>query len=107
MADTTITGTISTGQTLHGTLGASPDVPTGAVVTGNEISGQMVGGPKGETGPKGDPGTTDYNDLDNLPDLTLKADKADTYTKSEVDTKDTTVANTAQSNLTAHTSHIS
>lgn len=31
-------------------------------------------------------GTGDYNDLDNLPDLTLKADKSDTYTKIEVDT---------------------
>ena len=31
-------------------------------------------------------GTTDYNDLNNLPDLTLKADKSDTYTKIEVDT---------------------
>ena len=62
MADTTITGTISTGLTLHGTLSASLDVPTGTVVTGNEISGQMVGGPKGDkgdtgaTGPQGAPG---------------------------------------------------
>ena len=31
-------------------------------------------------------GTGDYNDLNNLPDLTLKADKSDTYTKIEVDT---------------------
>ena len=30
--------------------------------------------------------TGDYNDLNNLPDLTLKADKSDTYTKIEVDT---------------------
>lgn len=37
-------------------------------------------------GPQGDPGTTDYNELENLPDLTLKADKATTYTKVEVDT---------------------
>ena len=50
MADTTITGSITTGLTLHGTLGASLDAPTGTVVTGNEISGQMVGGPKGADG---------------------------------------------------------
>ena len=43
-------------------------------------------GIQGVQGPKGDPGTTDYNELQNLPDLTLKADKSDTYTKSEVDT---------------------
>ena len=48
MAGTTITGTISTGLTLHGTLGASQDTPTGTVVTGSSIDGQMVGGPKGE-----------------------------------------------------------
>lgn len=45
-------------------------------------------GPKGDKGDKGDtgaPGTTNYNELTNLPDLTLKADKADTYTKNEVD----------------------
>lgn len=66
-------------------------------------------GPQGQKGEKGDtgaPGTTDYNELVNTPDLTLKADKADTYTKSEVDTKDTTIATTAQSNLTAHASNI-
>jgi hypothetical protein len=37
----------------------------------------------------------------------LKADQATTYTKTEVDTKDTAVADTAQSNLTAHTSNTS
>lgn len=64
MADTTITGSVSTGLTLHGTLGASLDVPTGAVVTGNEISGQMVGGPKGDVGPAGYTPVkgVDYND---------------------------------------------
>ena len=74
------------------------------------IATSVLAGPKGEKGDKGDkgdPGTTDYNELQNLPDLTLKADKADTYTKSEVDTKDLSVANTAQSNLTAHTSNTS
>jgi hypothetical protein len=37
----------------------------------------------------------------------LKADQATTYTKTEVDTKDTAVADTAQSNLTTHTSDTS
>ena len=37
----------------------------------------------------------------------LKADQATTYTKTEVDTKDTAVADTAQTNLTAHTSNTS
>lgn len=40
----------------------------------------------GRRGLQGGPGTTDYNQLENLPDLTLKADKATTYTKTEVDT---------------------
>ena len=64
MADTTITGSVSTGLTLHGTLGASLDVPTGTVVTGNEISGQMAGGPKGDVGPAGYTPVkgVDYND---------------------------------------------
>ena len=35
----------------------------------------------------------------------LKADQATTYTKTEVDTRDTAVADTAQANLTAHTSN--
>ena len=43
-------------------------------------------GPKGDKGDTGAPGTTDYNKLQNLPDLNIKADKADTYTKIEVDT---------------------
>ena len=43
-------------------------------------------GPKGDKGDTGAPGTTDYNELQNLPDLNIKADKADTYTKIEVDT---------------------
>jgi hypothetical protein len=51
-------------------------------------------GATGPQGPKGDPGTTDYNELENLPDLTLKADKATTYTKTEVDTALTGKANT-------------
>lgn len=55
-------------------------------------------GPQGPQGIQGDPGTTDYNELTNLPDLTLKADI--TY----VDSQDTSVASVAQSNLTAHTS---
>ena len=42
-------------------------------------------GAQGPEGPQGPPGTTDYNELENLPDLTLKADKATTYTKIEVD----------------------
>ena len=37
----------------------------------------------------------------------LKADQATTYTKTEVDTRDTAVADTAQANLTAHTSNTS
>ena len=59
-------------------------------------------GPKGDTGPqgpKGDPGTTDYNELENLPDLTLKADKATTYTKTEVDTVLTGKANTVHTHV--------
>ena len=62
-------------------------------------------GPKGDTGatgpqgPKGDPGTTDYNELENLPDLTLKADKATTYTKTEVDTALTGKANTVHTHV--------
>lgn len=42
-------------------------------------------------GPKGDPGTTDYNQLDNKPNLTLKADKTyvddqDTVLTKKIDT---------------------
>ena len=36
--------------------------------------------------------------------LNLKADKSDTYTKAQTDSKDATVASTAQTNLTTHTS---
>ena len=68
--------------------GIGPQGPIG--LTGDQ-------GDVGDKGDKGDPGTTDYNELINTPDLTLKADK--TY----VDTQDTSVASTAQSNLTAHT----
>lgn len=39
--------------------------------------------------------------------IALKADQSTTYTKTEVDTKDTAVADTAQTNLTAHTSNTS
>lgn len=66
---------------------------------------QGLQGIQGLKGDKGDTGTTDYLELQNLPDLTLKADKADTYTKTEVDNKDLAVATTAQTNLTAHTSN--
>jgi len=66
---------------------------------------QGIQGEKGDTGatgpqgPKGDPGTTDYNELENLPDLTLKADKATTYTKTEVDTALTGKANTVHTHV--------
>lgn len=48
---------------------------------------------RGATGPKGDPGTTDYNELENLPTLGTAAAKdeeyfaksATTYTKDEID----------------------
>ena len=39
--------------------------------------------------------------------IALKADQSTTYTKTEVDTKDTAVADTAQTNLTTHTSNTS
>lgn len=39
--------------------------------------------------------------------IALKADQATTYTKTEVDTKDTAVADTAQTNLTTHASNTS
>ena len=50
------------------------------------ITGFGIKGDKGDKGDTGDAGTTNYNELTNLPDLTLKADKSDTYTKIEVDT---------------------
>lgn len=54
----TVSGDITTGITLSGTLVAAT-APVGQVVLGNAIEGQIVGGPKGETGdqgPQGDPG---------------------------------------------------
>ena len=48
------------------------------------------------------PGTTDYNELINKPDLTLKADKATTYTKTEVDTALTGKANTVHTHTAAN-----
>ena len=59
------------------------------VSLGEAVNNYLLPGPKGDKGDKGDKGntgTTDYNALINLPDLTLKADKSDTYTKIEVDT---------------------
>ena len=59
------------------------------VSLGEAVNNYLLPGPKGDKddkGDKGDTGTTDYNALINLPDLTLKADKSDTYTKIEVDT---------------------
>lgn len=117
-----------------------------------KVGASVKRGLKGEQGPQGEPGTTDYNALINKPDLTLKADKVTTVntlygvnglgnqysypisqaantssiaqrssggtlavgtptsgahatTKTYVDSQDTSVAFTAQSNLTAHTSN--
>ena len=63
------------------------------------IEGRGPTGAQGEKGEKGDPGTTDYNELENLPDLTLKADKATTYTKTEVDTALAGKANTVHTHV--------
>lgn len=53
-----ISGDVATSLSLAGSL-SSLTAPDGSVAIGNEIEGQMVGGPKGDTGatgPQGDPG---------------------------------------------------
>ena len=51
----TISGSITTGVVLAGTMVIS-SAQDGTVVVGNQVEGQIVGGPKGEKGDKGDTG---------------------------------------------------
>ena len=44
-----ISGSISTGVSLNGSL-SNDTATSGEVVIGNQIDGQMIGGPKGEDG---------------------------------------------------------
>lgn len=87
MADEIVNADVVIGDVLNVTVDNVTETVTVTLTTEQEVlNATIVPGTKGDKGDKGDVGTTDYNELINTPDLTLKADKSDTYTKIEVDT---------------------
>lgn len=85
MADSSsFTANVTTSADSSSTSATSVSVSN--VIESTSVSATVVTGAKGDKGDTGATGTTDYNELVNTPDLTLKADQATTYTKIEVDT---------------------